>query len=191
MQLLQERNGSRLHQIILREVHRLNRLVEDFLTSSKPLSLTLAPAQPAAIIAEILTAFENDPRCQGKSVHHTFQAEPTLMLDSARFHQVIWNLLINAAHATGVGGNITITVRQGEDEEVEIAVSDDGIGISPEKLLRIFDPFYTTRTGGTGLGLANVDRIIRAHGGTVAVESTEGEGTTFFVRLPRHPKAEG
>ncbi len=185
VQLLQERNANPLHRIILREVQRLDRLVEDFLVSARPLDLSLAPCKPTAIIEEVLATFTNDPRCQGKKVTHHFLASPTVMLDSGRFQQVVWNLLLNAAHATGVGGNIAITVLSLEDpERIQIAVSDDGIGVSQEKLLRIFDPFYTTRSGGTGLGLANVDRIIRAHGGTVSVESSEGEGTTFFVRLP-------
>jgi two-component system sensor histidine kinase PilS (NtrC family) len=185
VQLLQEKNDSPLHRIILREVSRLNRLVEDFLTSARPLQLSLSSCQPTQIIAEILTAFQNDPRCQGKHVRHEFHSTPTLLVDGARFHQVIWNLLINAAHATGVGGSIGIVVQTlPDDETTQIEITDDGVGISPEKLLRIFDPFYTTRTGGTGLGLANVDRIIRAHGGTVSVESREGDGTTFFVRIP-------
>jgi two-component system sensor histidine kinase PilS (NtrC family) len=188
VQLLQERNANPLHRIILREVHRLDRLVEDFLTSARPLELTRITFKPTAIIKEVLATFANDPRCQGKNLTHRFDANPVLFLDFERFQQVIWNLLINAANATGEGGSIGITVSViADSSQTQIAVTDDGVGIAAENLLRIFDPFYTTRTGGTGLGLANVDRIIRAHGGTVSVESRQGEGTTFFVRLPAPP----
>ncbi|MDG1480880.1 MAG: ATP-binding protein [Myxococcota bacterium] len=189
VQLLQEHNANPLHRIILREVHRLDQLVEDFLTSARPLQLSQMMCKPTLIIEEVLATFANDPRCHGKNLTHHFDATPTLFLDFGRFQQVIWNLLINAAHATGDDGKIEIRVSILEESgDTQIAVSDNGVGIAAEKLLRIFDPFYTTRTGGTGLGLANVDRIVRAHGGTVSVESREEEGTTFFVRMPLHPK---
>ena len=70
-----------------------------------------------------------------------------------------------------------------------VRVSDDGQGIPQDKLLRIFDPFYTTRSGGTGLGLANVDRIIRAHGGSISAESEAGRGATFTLTLPLPTKS--
>jgi signal transduction histidine kinase len=91
--------------------------------------------------------------------------------------------VLNAAQATPEFGQIEVGVAMTE-EALVISVADQGIGIPKERLDRIFDPFYTTRTGGTGLGLANVERIVRAHGGEVSVSSTEGEGTRFVLRFP-------
>ena len=87
------------------------------------------------------------------------------------------------------GGEIRISATrlspgQGDDEWLEIIFSDTGAGIGPEHLEKIFEPFFTTKTGGTGLGLAIVYRIIEDHGGTIAVESKPGKGTTFRIRLP-------
>ena len=71
-----------------------------------------------------------------------------------------------------------------DEPRVSILITDDGPGIEPERLAHIFDPFYTTRSGGTGLGLANVERIVRAHGGSIRVESEPGEGTSFLLMFP-------
>jgi two-component system sensor histidine kinase PilS (NtrC family) len=110
-------------------------------------------------------------------------------MDAARFRQVVWNLLLNAAQATPDYGTITIELRA-EDDMLRVEIADDGVGIDPVAQRKIFDPFYTTRSGGTGLGLANVDRIVRAHGGRVEVDSTPGEGTTFVIFLPLRGPAE-
>jgi signal transduction histidine kinase len=107
-------------------------------------------------------------------------------MDPARIRQLLWNLILNAAQATPEYGTIEISAQpDAVGRLVEIKVSDDGVGIPPEALRRIFDPFYTTRSGGTGLGLANVERVVRAHGGTIQVESVPNQGTTFTIRLPR------
>ena len=90
---------------------------------------------------------------------------------------------MNAVQATEVGGHIQM-ISMPLNDGVRLIVRDNGAGIEEDKLLRIFDPFYTTRAGGTGLGLANVDRIVRAHGGDVTVDSQLGKGTSFIIWLP-------
>ncbi len=97
--------------------------------------------------------------------------------------QVVWNLVLNAAQATPEEGHILIRVRPA-GEGLEVDVQDEGVGIPPERMEQIFDPFYTTRSGGTGLGLANVDRIVRAHDGEVLLRSQEGRGTCFTLHFP-------
>jgi two-component system sensor histidine kinase AtoS len=92
-------------------------------------------------------------------------------------------LALNAAHATAAGGEIEIS-DQIMGREWVCLVRDNGVGIAPENVDKIFDPFFTLRTGGTGLGLANVERIIRAHRGRIWVESKIGVGTTFYCALP-------
>ena len=188
VQLLEERAANPLHRIVLREVERLNGLVEDFLQSSRPLTLQRVLTDPGAVITEVLTAFGNDPRCLARDVRSRQGRTVQISLDPDRFRQVIWNLLINAAQATGEGGHIEIFAGV-EEAGFVVRVSDDGQGIPQDKLLRIFDPFYTTRSGGTGLGLANVDRIIRAHGGSISAESEAGRGATFTLTLPLPTKS--
>jgi signal transduction histidine kinase len=98
------------------------------------------------------------------------------------------NLIINAVEATDAGGTISIsTTYKPGLETIEIAVSDTGEGISEANLVRIFDPFYTTKDNGNGLGLAITHGIIEQHNGTIDVESQPGRGTTFTIKLPITP----
>lgn len=186
VQLLEEREANPLHRIVLREVQRLNDLVEEFLQAARPLKLNQAQMNMAELLSDVVEAFRNDPRCRGlREIFLDVSALPLIVADSARLRQVVWNLLVNAVQATEVGGSIWVTAEK-SDTGINVGVRDDGMGIAPEQLLRIFDPFYTTRSGGTGLGLANVDRIVRAHGGEVKVESTLHMGTTFLIWLPKN-----
>jgi signal transduction histidine kinase len=108
---------------------------------------------------------------------------PPVLFDPAQLKQVLVNLIKNAMQAMPPQG--TLTVRSGATQEaVWMAVSDTGPGIPPEQLNRIFEPFYTTKNKGTGLGLLIVQRIIRDHGGRIELESTVGKGTTFKLWLP-------
>ena len=106
-----------------------------------------------------------------------------MYLDTKHFRQVLWNLLVNAAQATIEGDRISVStvIRSGF---WDLIVADTGAGIPAKMVKNIFDPFYTTRSGGTGLGLANVERIVHAHGGEISVDSTEGEGTSFLLSFP-------
>ncbi len=184
VQLLRDEGRSPLHDIVLREVKRLNDLVDEFLDSARPVRLSFERVNPADIIGDVATAFRNDPRYQGRRVLRARATRlPDVRMDGARFRQVVWNLLLNAAQATPDYGTITVECSV-EGDLLRVVIADDGVGIDPIAARRIFDPFYTTRSGGTGLGLANVERIVRAHGGTIGVESTPGAGTSFTIRLP-------
>jgi signal transduction histidine kinase len=99
-------------------------------------------------------------------------------------YQVALNLLVNALQAQPSGGAIRLKTQAGRNERVAFEVSDDGPGIPPDVRPHIFTPFFTKREGGTGLGLALVERIVRAHQGTVTVESGRDSGTTFRIELP-------
>lgn len=183
VQLMADEKEDELHGIVLREVENLNELVEDFLDIARPLQLRALPTDVVAIISDIVIAFEQDPRYQGRvSISATSESVPLLAIDGNRVRQVIWNLVLNAAQATAADGRIEIRVRRaGAGWEVDVA--DEGVGIPMDQIHRIFDPFYTTRSGGTGLGLANVDRIVRAHNGEVGVHSEQGKGTCFTLRF--------
>ena len=103
--------------------------------------------------------------------------------DGQQLQRVFQNLILNAQDAMPDGGVITVSTTQ-INGFAEVAISDTGEGIKPEIILKIFDPLFTTKTKGTGLGLAVCQQIVSKHGGTIAVESQQGEGATFKVRLP-------
>ncbi|HKP45294.1 MAG TPA: ATP-binding protein, partial [Pyrinomonadaceae bacterium] len=120
-------------------------------------------------------------------------AEPIIVpIDSAQIEDAVLNLIINAIEAADRDGAVVVRVDVGEnpqtdESEATIEVSDNGRGISEEDLSRIFNPFFTTRASGTGLGLPAVRRIVRAHGGRVDVTSMLGQGSTFRIHLPLEP----
>ena len=184
VQMMQDESEDELHGIVLREVENINEMVQDFLDIARPLQLRVAPTDISAIVADVVRAFEQDRRYQDKcTVTSEVQAVPHIQIDGNRVRQVLWNLVLNAAQATAELGQIAIRVLPWQDGWA-LSVEDQGVGIPISQIARIFDPFYTTRSGGTGLGLANVERIVRAHGGEVDVRSIEGKGSCFTLRLP-------
>jgi signal transduction histidine kinase len=115
---------------------------------------------------------------------------PFSPMDAAQIKQVLVNLIKNAMQAMTRGGTLTLQTGSGGDS-VWISVSDTGRGIPPDQINHIFEPFYTTKKKGTGLGLMIVQRIVRQHGGHIELESHVGQGTTFRIRLPlqeRNPR---
>jgi signal transduction histidine kinase len=111
---------------------------------------------------------------------------PSLWFDPKQIKQVFINLFKNAEEAMPEGGNISISSWQ-IDGSVNVAISDTGHGISVEYIKRIFEPFYTNKKKGTGLGLAITRKILEDHGGSISVESIEGQGSTFIISLPLKP----
>jgi len=179
---------ARLMDIVLREAERLEKLVAAFLAFSRP-----APPRREAVkldeaLAEALEVFANDPAAARVRLERAL--EPTLAwCDPGQLRQVFWNLFVNAAQAAG-GGEKTGTVKvscRPDGERALCLVEDDGPGIAAQDLSQIFTPFFTTKERGTGLGLATVQRIVDAHGGTIAVESAPGHGTRVAVRIPARP----
>jgi hypothetical protein len=111
---------------------------------------------------------------------------PQVFGNSGKLQQVFTNLLLNARDAIPAGGSIRISTLPAEDHSLTIEVSDSGIGIAPENVAKIYDPFYTTKGvgRGTGLGLAVSYGIVQEHSGHISVESTPGHGTIFRITLP-------
>jgi two-component system sensor histidine kinase PilS (NtrC family) len=183
-------DGKHLMDIVLRETDRLNTIITEFLEYARPRTSSLEEVSPAALFHDAITLFKNS-RDFKESILITCAVDDRAAIkgDPHRLRQVLWNLLINSCQAMPEGGEIRISAtrlspEQGDDDWLEIIFSDTGAGIVPEHLEKIFEPFFTTKTGGTGLGLAIVYRIIGDHGGTIAVESKPGKGTTFRIRLP-------
>ena len=185
VQLLEGEQKSPLHGIILREVHRINGLVEDLLDASRPMTLKAGEVRIPAVMDEVRIAFGNDPRFRSTvKVEVEARGECVAMLDEGRIRQVLWNLLLNAAQGMGRGGHVRMAAEEIDGDRVLLVVEDDGPGIEPDRLHRVFDPFYTTRVGGTGLGLATVERIVKAHMGSILVRSHPTQGARFEIRLP-------
>jgi signal transduction histidine kinase len=127
-----------------------------------------------------------EAEARAHTVHLTLRVPaglPTLVVDPQQLKQALINLLLNAIQATPPGGSVQVTAAA-ETEALRIVVIDSGSGIAPDMLERIFDPYFTTRPQGTGLGLPIALRIIQAHGGTLEVSSVLGRGTTVEARLP-------
>ncbi len=176
----------RLMDIVLREATRLDQLVTRFLEYARPAEPRRKRIDLGELASETLEVFGRDPAAARVRLEREI-APARVECDPDQMRQVLWNLLANAAQAVAGrdgGGRIRVTCRPEPHGGARLAVEDDGAGISPADLPRVFTPFFTTRREGTGLGLATVQRIVDAHGGVVTAESAPGRGTVFGVRLP-------
>jgi two-component system sensor histidine kinase PilS (NtrC family) len=174
--------------IAVREVDRLNRLITDLLEYARPRAEEKQPLDLAEIAGEIAKAFEHEKRSVDVKV--TVELEPGVGIQGAagQMRQVLWNLLRNAAEAMPQGGAINIRVARaeipGRTSATVLSVRDTGVGISEEDQDQIFEPFFSRKRGGTGLGLATVARIVQDHQGHIEVISAPGQGTEFSLRFP-------
>jgi PAS domain S-box-containing protein len=166
------------------EIDRLDYIITEFLQALRPSAPKLQAGSLNDTGQETLALLRPELEDRGlKVVSELASGLPPVLFDPAQLKQVLVNLIKNAMQATPPQG--TLTLRSGSTQEaVWMAVSDTGPGIPPEQLNRIFEPFYTTKNKGTGLGLLIVQRIIRDHGGRIELESTVGKGTTFKLWLP-------
>ncbi|MBX7173643.1 MAG: HAMP domain-containing protein [Pyrinomonadaceae bacterium] len=167
------------------EVERINQLVSDFLRYSRPLKLDLRPVKVRDAIENSLRIVEGQAEEQEIKISVVEHENASQILgDSEVLRSVFNNLFINAVQAMPAGGKLNVVISN-DDKFAKIEVADTGEGISAENLPKIFEPYFSTKETGTGLGLAIVKRIIDEHNGTIEVESVQGAGTTFTVRLPK------
>ena len=173
------------------EITRLDYIVSQFLQAIRPSPPKLHPASLNDVIRESLALL--GPELKNRRLHVEQKLAPSLPLapmDSVQIQQVVVNLIKNAMQAMTKGGTLTLTTGEGADG-VWFNINDTGGGIPQDQINRIFEPFYTTKAKGTGLGLMIVQRIVRDHGGRIELESRVDEGTQFRVWLPlrdRKPK---
>ena len=166
------------------EVDRTNSLVTRFLDFARPLAVRLDKTDLTQVIDQAVSDVEKHQPPLDVTIYKNYSPEiPPFFLDGELMERVIYNLLLNAAQASPPNGSITVKTRQIEGM-VEIAVIDRGSGIPPKLIENIFNPFYTTKSAGVGLGLAIVSKIVDEHGGSISVESEPGEGSVFRVYLP-------
>jgi signal transduction histidine kinase len=166
------------------EVDRTNSLITRFLEFARPLRLRLSKTDLGLVIDSAIAELErHNPPLPVTLIRNYSPDIPALELDGELMQRVFYNLLLNATQATPAGGTVTVKTRAANGT-VEAAVIDRGSGIAPEHLENIFNPFFTTKTDGVGLGLAIVSKIIDEHGGRVTVDSEIGKGSVFRVFLP-------
>ncbi len=166
------------------EIDRLDRAVKTFLNFTRPVELNLEETDLRALLDEVLDAARPAIAKAGVELQTDLPANfPPVVLDRQLIHQALLNLLLNACDFTSRGGRITLSLRRRANSAV-IVVADSGKGISPEDQKKIFQLFFTTRPGGTGIGLANAFRFVQLHNGQIEFESEVGRGTTFRLELP-------
>ena len=171
------------------EIERLNELVQTFLDFARPPKLSRKMVDLAAVIQRTVQLTQSRIDRQGISLKLDLpQPGIELSADPQQLQQVMLNLVINAVESQPTGGQIEIRLRESRSpdnvREVEIQVNDRGVGIPADILDRIFDPFFSTKDAGTGIGLAICQRIIEDHSGTIVPKSRPQGGTTFTIRLP-------
>ena len=170
--------------IVTEEIERLKQIVVDFLFAVRPVDVTLMKDNPGIIVREVVELVKYEAEKNSVTVNLDIADDiPDLLLDKRQIKQAILNLAQNAIAAMPNGGTLTFGVRV-VNEEVQISVSDTGVGIPESQLSKIFEPYFTTKKNGTGLGLTITFKIIKEHSGDITVESKEGKGSTFTIHLP-------
>lgn len=176
-------------QIMLKEINRLDRILSEFLMFARPAMPELRDTDLNRLIKSVLELV--DRQAAGSGIDISFDARKPIAVkaDEGLITQAFLNLTLNAVQAMPDGGRLTIenemiSSKDGKGSMCRISFTDTGVGIPKENQKRLFNPFFTTKKEGTGLGLAITHRIIEAHGGTISLESREGNGSVFTVTLP-------
>jgi two-component system, sporulation sensor kinase E len=170
------------------EIVRLDQIINQFLGAIRPTRPELQPSAVNDVVSETLAVMEHEIADRDILVEREFgEGLPRILLDRAQLKQAFYNVIKNALQAMRSGGILRIRT-EADETNVTVSFIDSGGGIAPEQIGRLFEPYYTTKEAGTGLGLMIVQRIVREHGGTIEVESNQGHGTTFRIQLPIHEK---
>ncbi len=184
---------AKFTRIMEAEVARLNTTVDQFLALARPLRLTLADAPLALVLQEIVTLLTPQAAAQGVKIEERFTLdEARVSLDRRQLTHAVMNIFLNALQAMPKGGTLAVhaTILAGEQgtagapSVARISITDTGSGIAPDNLDRVFEPYFTTKEGGTGLGLALAHRIILEHQGEIRVENAPEGGARFVISLP-------
>jgi two-component system sensor histidine kinase HydH len=175
----------RTAEIMIQEVDRLNRVIGQLLEFARPMAVEKRPVRPDVVARRALKLVESQAESQGVRLESRLPGGVRVSMDADRMGQVLLNLLLNAVEAMPEGGTLELAAEIDEaNRAARFTVSDTGQGIVRDDLARVFDPYFTTKPTGTGLGLAVVHKIVESHGGEVRVESEAGKGTTVTVEVP-------
>jgi len=171
--------------VMTNEVDRLNRFIQDLLSFAKPQEPKFRPVDVIKVMEHTLKLMESDFQEKNINITKNFDEQiPQISADSDMITQALLNIFINANEAMEKDGELIIIVHDNHKESVHISIEDNGKGIAKNDLRKIFDPFFTLKSGGSGLGLAIVYRIVENHHGEIEVKSEPGKGTIFKINLP-------
>jgi signal transduction histidine kinase len=183
-----DRQGVDLAGKIGQAVDRLAALVSDITAYGRPPELRPEPTDPEALVQECLALVENRVQERRVRVVRRQEGSPgTLLLDAREIHKAVLNVLVNAIEAMEPDGTLEVCTARRDDGGVVIRVADSGCGMEPTTLGRAYDLFFTTKPGGTGLGMAIVRSAVERHGGRVTIDTAPGKGTTVELSLPPSP----
>ena len=171
--------------VVEEEIERLNKIVVDFLFAVRPLQCEFAPVDVSKLIRNLIETFQEEFAAAHISVvFHPDGELPRIQADERFLRQALMNILTNAKAAmTPSGGELCITARC-DEQKLCIAIADTGKGIAPDVLHKIFEPYFTTKPDGSGLGLTMTYKVVKEHGGDIQVHSELGKGTRFTLILP-------
>ena len=172
---------------IASEIEALKRLLQEFSEFGRMAPPRLARVPVREWLGTIAALYQHDV-AQGRLVVRPLRGEPAVTADPDQLRQALVNLIKNGLEAIGPGGHVEVAATA-DDVALEITVTDDGPGLSPEQLEHRFAPGFSTKPGGSGLGLTIVERIVSDHGGTVGAEAGSGGGTCFRLRIPLEPRS--
>jgi two-component system, NtrC family, sensor histidine kinase HydH len=181
----QEKSDDQLTaDILVHEVERLNRSISELLDYTRPQKLILGDVHPVEVVRKAMSLVRMDAESMGVIMEiHGEEHIPVIQADQDKLNQVFLNLLLNSIQAMEHGGRLDIYVAD-DGRNITLKVKDTGCGVAKENLSRVFDPYFTTKPDGTGLGLAMSVKIIEEHGGTISFQSDCDSGTTVTVILP-------
>jgi len=194
LQLLKEKWSDtdakeKFFDMVEQEIFRLNELTKEIVNFSNPNKYELEKKDIRHILDRALNLVKPDLDTRKIGLKIDYQEVPHVFINENEIMEVLLNIILNAIESMPEGGEFGVSLRPHQESKngahlLQIGITDTGCGIAPENLSRIFDRYFTTKKEGTGLGLTVVERIIKAHGGRVSVESKLGKGTSFFVNLP-------
>ena len=172
--------------LLIQEVERMNRTISELLSFARPASLNLKKVALGEILDENLRLIASDTHGNGITTSLRVDSDlRSVTADRDRLNQVFINLMLNAVQAMEKGGELVVTAKNNDrDKTVAVTVQDTGSGIEPENMPQLFYPYFTTKPGGTGIGLAISQKIISDHKGSIRIDSAPGQGTTVTVELP-------
>jgi len=182
-------------EVIDAEIHRLDRVVQTLVDFSRPVELQLREQDLRPIIGDVLALADEEFSTHHVTLISTMPSVPLIAnIDADLMKQAVLNVIQNGAQAMQVGGRLEVTLEE-ENKTAILRVADEGPGIPEEIREKIFDLYFTTKSGGSGIGLAMTYRILQLHHGSVEVQSRAGRGAEFLLRIPlaatewgrRHP----
>jgi len=178
-------------KLVQRETERCTAIVRNLLDFARQRPLSLKDTDVVAVLEEAISLVGHQAALKGLTIKKAVTAVPLIKADAGQLRQAIVNIVLNGFEAMPAGGSLSLRCAPSANgRQIELTCEDTGVGIPPDRLAKIFDPFFSTKEMGTGLGLSVVYGIVERHGGTIDIRSDVGKGTTVVIRLPVARKAE-